>query len=197
MPDSEQDASTDQQGEGEVALEDLPIPETPTTKSAWKSPRKEGFMVTLPSGNAARLRRTLDLITLMKVGKIPNPLMAIVNDMITGKRKTITPKDLPEGQMIELLKLVDQCIPGIFLEPKVATPPKDLDPAEAANWEPEGDDTIALSDLEQNDRMFAFAFAQGGPRELSRFRQGPDDDVEGLPDVPELPSVTIATDGPE
>lgn len=176
--------------------EPAPRPTAPTSATSWKSALDEGFLQTLPSGNVARLRRTLDLLVLMKSGQIPNPLMNLVNDMITGKRKELKMQDVEPEKMVELLKLVDRCLPGIFIEPKLAAPPEELDIIQARSWKPEDEDTISLLALDQQDRMFAFAFAQGAVSDLTSFRERQAEDVDELPDVPPVPHISVPSDGP-
>lgn len=195
MPSTEEQAPAPDATDESEQFDSLPEPTEATTKANWRSPRKEGFFVPLPSGNVARLRRTLDLVTLIKSGRIPNALMGVVNEMITGKRKQLNLNEVAPEQMLELMKLVDDCIPSIFLEPKVQAPPKNIPLEELADWEPEGD-AIAIGDIDQQDRMFAFAFAQGGPRDLKTFREQQSESLEGLPDGAGLPDVPIPADGP-
>jgi hypothetical protein len=139
-----------------------------TSGAAWRKKKAEGVLVTLPSGNVARLVRTLDLPLLLKAGKIPNPLAPIVQEMLDLKKPALNlqGKD-DDGVLIEqLLELVHSQLPRIFIEPKVVQRPEDAD----LEWEP-ADDEITVDDIDPEDAMFVFAYGQGGPSDAATFRE--------------------------
>lgn len=141
----------------------------PTSANEWRSARREGVLVTLPSGNRARILRTFDLLVALEQGRIPNPLAAIVTKAIQHRGGDLAMADLAEepealGQM---LQHVDSQIVKIFREPRVMLVP---DGENHATWEPpEG--YISIADLDIQDRMFAYFFAQGGAGDLESFRE--------------------------
>src|SRR4051794_1006641 len=57
---------------------------TPTSAEQWASPRKQGFIVELPSGNILRMRRLMNIVQAVKDGTIPNPLGEIVQRQINA-----------------------------------------------------------------------------------------------------------------
>jgi len=157
-----------------------------TEKTEWRSARKQGILVTLPSGNTASLKRTLDLAEMIKEGKIPNPLTETMNKMLEagGKPTKIDTSD-PE-LLISMIQFINAQCARIFVEPAVEVPPDidhlDEDPRCAdwtdehkANydpnaWEPEDEATLSVLDIDFDDQMFAFAFAQGASADLATFR---------------------------
>jgi hypothetical protein len=143
-----------------------------TAASAWKKSSEvvTGHLVTLPSGNVARLRRTLNLPTLLRTGKIPNPLAGYVNDAIKTRNPSVQPKQEDQEAIVQMVQLIQGQIPIIFLEPKVQVEPGDWDVNTQGVWEPD-EDAINILDLDPEDAMFAFAFAQGGPADVARFRE--------------------------
>jgi hypothetical protein len=63
---------------------------TPTPADQWASPRKQGFIVELPSGNILRMRRIMNIVQAVKDGTIPNPLGDIVQRQISAGLPMIT-----------------------------------------------------------------------------------------------------------
>lgn len=161
-------------------------PTTATSASAWRSIRLEGQLVPLPSGNVARLRRTLDLFTLIKENRLPNPLAGFVSKLIGGgleklqegstedevleaaqaSGEKISSGEVDDAVMGQLLVLIDMCLPDIFIEPRVMSVPEGENPA---TWVPDDPEAIALPDVDLSDRMAAFAWAQGGILQLKSF----------------------------
>lgn len=141
-----------------------------TSAAAWQTaPEMLGHIIELPSGNKARLRRTLDLPELLKSGKIPNPLASIVNEIIGQKKPNFETGEDPQA-MVQLIELINKQIPRIFVDPKVQSEPADWDEDEKGKWEPDAG-YLSLEMIGYEDRMFAFAFAQGGPSDVALFRQ--------------------------
>lgn len=162
-------------------------PTTPkvTSAAAWRSNADQGMIITLPSGNAARLKRTLNLPELLKKGKIPNPLAPIISEMLSQKKTTLAVKEQDGEAMMQMLDLVDSQIPNIFIEPKVQMEPTDWDDESQGEWAPD-DDALALSDIDVEDRLFAFAFAQGGPADAGTFREQSQKALADLADVSDV-----------
>jgi hypothetical protein len=149
-----------------------------TPASQWSSPRKDGMVVDLPSGNKARVRRALDLVILLKTGQIPNPLSGIVNDMIRNASPAFPTGKMDETAINQMLELVDKMCEKCFVEPRVVIPGPDDD---RANFDP-GEGAISIDDLDIRDRFFVFGFVQGGPADLAPFRDEPNPDVATAPD---------------
>lgn len=67
-----------------------------TPVEAWgkqQTSTEEGFVTELPSGNVVRMTRTLDLAEMLSTGRIPNPLAAIVQDMMAKGTEVFPPTD--------------------------------------------------------------------------------------------------------
>ena len=152
-----------------------------TSRSQWKGAQKEGQLVPLPSGNVVRIVRTMDLLHLLKAGKIPNPLAGIVQGMVDKRQTTIDQSELDMDTIKETMKLVDDTVLKVVTEPKIVAPP---DPEEGEteeayalrinSWEPEDPEAVPLTWLDMDDRMFIFVFAQGFAADLATFRAEPD-----------------------
>lgn len=138
----------------------------PTSASAWRSARKAGFIVILPSGNTARVRRTLDLFERLKKNSIPNPLAGIVQEMIQGKQAAVDISKLDEETTAQMLQLMDDTVVKMFIDPKVVSIPEDAD----ISWEPpEG--CISTADINLEDKVFLFGVAQGAVADAEQFRR--------------------------
>lgn len=143
-----------------------------TSASEWRSAAKEGHLLELPSGNRARVRRTLNLMKMLKAGRIPNPLQGLVQDMVNQNRAAPDMSKATPESMQQMLDLVDSQIPIIFIEPKVERAPEGHDPDIDGPFVPSDPNAVALDDIDIEDRMFVFTFAQGGPSEVASFREG-------------------------
>jgi hypothetical protein len=159
---------------------------TPPTE--WRGGRFSGQYITLPSGNRARVKRTLSLITAMENGTLPNPLSKHIDTMLKmgmgDPNTTKTPEEqqtealkqfanMDQEAMVQLFRLIDDEIVEIFVSPRVVRAPKEDEagnPIDPAKWQPEEPDTLALADLTWEDKLFAYNFAQGAPTDLARFR---------------------------
>ena len=153
----------------------------PTSAAEWSSPRLQGVVVTLPSGNKARLRRTLSLQNAIAQGNLPNPLMEHITKLMeVGKtietveaaQMVIDTGSLDTESLEKFNRMVVDEMPRIFIQPRVAIPPEqdeDGNKVVAATWEPpEG--YISIIDIDSEDMMFAYSVAQGGPTDLQQFR---------------------------
>lgn len=181
-----------------------------TPASQWRTQTKEGFVTELPSGNFARIRRTMDLFDLLKNGQIPNPLAARIKDMLNSKGGGLP--DLSQGEgdqgeaVTQMMDLVARQCVATFVEPRVEVKPDDWDPEaidpdtkeKKGEWEP-SEGAISIDDLTIQDRMFVFAFAQGMALDLSAFRGQPAAPVAPVTHgegVAADPGVSAVPDGP-
>lgn len=164
-----------------------------TDASAWRSPRKEGLVVKLPSGNSCRVRRTLDLFTLLKTGQIPNPLRTLIRKSIEehGKDQPMQLEGLTEESLQQMMELIDNCVIKAVVEPPVRVPPEDE--SDPSGWlPPEG--CISIYDLTLPDKMFIFDVAQGAAMDLQPFREKQEQAIQsvrngaGVPSAAELAS---------
>ena len=162
-----------------------------TAASAWSKPAEivEGHLLTLPSGNVARLRRTLNLPHLLRKGKIPNPLAAQVEQMISSKKPVVQPSEDDKELLLQMIELIHSQLPKIFVEPRIELEPDEWDEDEQGQWQP-SEGAIAIEWLAPEDAMFAFSFAQGGPAEVARFREQSQKIVADMANEPAVEGAT-------
>lgn len=180
----------------------------PTSVSDWRRPvdsvleaDREGFIVELPSGNVIRMTRTMDMATLLKTGKIPNPLAGIVQSMIDN-HTPIFPKTIKEGDAImQLLDLMNEMAVRCIMEP-----PFDMPEARQKNetaeqyqdrlstWEP-AEGKISVWDLTPEDRQYIFAISQGAAADLASFREESDAAMEAFQASLRVPKPSKRTGG--
>lgn len=148
-----------------------------TKADQWKGAATEGIVVTLPSGNIVRVKRTMDLIHLLKSGRIPNPLSGIVQKMVDNKETNMSLEAMEPETIKAMFKLVDDTVLKCVLEPTVEAPPEPLPDEDAEtyeervkDWKP-APDNISLHWIDMDDRMFIFVFAQGFAADLESFRK--------------------------
>jgi len=146
--------------------ETLPV----TSGSEWRRNREEGELIQLPySGKLVRLR-TVRPDMLLRLGKIPNPLSALMVDIIYGTTEDDRLDrflDTQEGveaalDMLESLRVV--CT-AAFIQPRIVD-------------DPVGDDEISIDDLELSDRSYIFRLSFIPAEALKTFRYKPPSDVE-------------------
>lgn len=182
----------------------------PTSPEAWgrssSANKADGFVVELPSGNFAKIRRTLDLPTLLRSGQIPNPLAGIVRkSMAEGDPnilRDISQKD--SGPVLEqLLDLMDSVVCKSMIEPPVSRPEIikgesfDEYSERTANWNPEPG-TISIFAIDTSDKLYIFAVSQGMATDLASFRSQASAVVLGVPAEPSVqraPKPTSRTGG--
>lgn len=146
-----------------------------TSASDWRKKRQEGFIVRLPSGNTAKVVRKLDLIEMLRQGKLPNPLNKFIQKMMDGQDMSDIQKEMKEQDLLMLLEWVDDQAIAAMVEPRVMRRPEGV----AESWEPpEG--YIELTDLDMEDRMYLAGVAQGGPTQVGRFRAATTTAMEGV-----------------
>lgn len=124
----------------------------------------------LPSGNVCLARRrTLDVF--MKEGRIPNSLMAIIQQQMnqvdgkpTGDLKDGLAKIMDDpGKLADIVKLADTVLMACVVEPKVNPQPE----VEADR----DDELLYVDEVDLDDKMFIFSWAVGGTKDLDRFRE--------------------------
>lgn len=165
-----------------------------TDAGTWRSKRKEGFVTRLPSGNTCRVRRTMDLMTLLRSGQIPNPLAKIVKESIktAGDISKMDTSDLDEEAIEQMLVLMEDTAIKAIVEPPVKRPPEDLDDPEG--WQPpEG--CISTYDLTIEDKFFIFQVAQGGAADLGNFRTEQAAAMARVPDGQAVPRAAQPASG--
>lgn len=167
------------------------LPLNPTAAADWKSPRKMGFVIPLPSGNACRMRRTLNLRVMAESGAIPNPLAKDILSRIDPDNKTVAINfaDLSEKSRVQTLDLIDRTVVEALVEPTVEIPPEtdeDGNPVMAEFWQPTTPGAISIMDLSVDDKFYIFAIAQGAVDDLRSFREQQARSLHALQDVREV-----------
>lgn len=166
-----------------------------TSAAGWNKSRTEGFIQRLPSGNVARLRKTLSLMNLIKTGQIPNPLgKHLRNVMQSGGKVDLDLKSMDEESLKQVLEMVDSQIPDIFIEPRVYAVPEGENPY---IWTPDDHEAVSVAALDFEDRFFAFSFAQGGVTDLDSFRVKSAEAVATLEDVEQVQDEAVEPTGGE
>jgi hypothetical protein len=160
--------------------------EAPNTAKEWKARRQLGFTVELPSGMKVHVRRTFDLLTRLKKdkgdpGAIPNPLAAMVEEMIEGKRAGLDPKTMDQETVGQMIAMFDQTLEAMMIVPRFQARPK----GSKWDWEPD-EDAIGPFDIGLEDKVFLFQLAQGGTADLATFRQQSLDIVASVSDGAEV-----------
>lgn len=148
-----------------------------TSVSEWRSPTKTGQIIELPSGNRARVKRTMDLMELLKAGKIPNPLNSIVEEMIAQGKADLSNEEIGADAVIQMIDFIDDNVVRAMVDPKCERPPApkenetaDEYSARLIEWEPPSG-KLSVNDIDLDDRMFIFAFSQGLASDLESFRR--------------------------
>jgi hypothetical protein len=161
--------------------------DTPTAPGEWKKSSGINVAVPLevPSGNTA-LVRTPGAQQFLKLGMVPNSLVSIMEkSAVKGEEPAIdelssilkNPKELQD-----LFAFIDAVVIYCCVEPKVEPEP------EATFIRDEN--VLYVDEVDMDDKMFIFQFSVGGTKDLERFRQQSEANMESLSarqDV-ELPS---------
>lgn len=174
-----------------------------TSPDAWVSVegRGEAEIVTLPSGNNARVRRSGPEAFLSQ-GLIPDTITPIIEKAIKSK-KGMRPdqgKKMMEDpkQLGSLMEMMDRTLCYAVIEPRVVMPPAcevcgDLDTNSAEQHEKQSRDdyhpfkplpreagVLYADRVDLNDKMFVLQFTMGGTRDLERFRREFGDGLAGV-----------------
>jgi hypothetical protein len=139
----------------------------PTSGATWRKSREEGEVVTLPSGNVARLR-PVALDQLIISGKLPDLLTPIAAKSLWTETDTSTIADQVETAK-GFAELVNLVVPLAMLTPRIVL-------------DPQADDEIAMDDIEFSDKIAIFQLATGGSTVLRAFRERQEASVDALPD---------------
>lgn len=180
-----------------------------TNPNAWGGAEAEGQVIELPSGNYLRCRRSMDLLHLLKSGRIPNPLSQIIQKMIDRGGEMPNMGDMDDNAIGAMLTFVDDTVIRVVTEPKVVAPPKPNENEDGTRlaglakdkeedtddyseriraWmdEERTDGKLKLPYLSLDDRMFIFVFSQGFAADLATFR---DEQAAGMASVSDVPAV--------
>lgn len=138
-----------------------------TTGLSWRKPREEGFLVTLPSGNTARLR-PVALDVLITSGKLPDLLTPVAASTLFQEQDVA--KIGEQGKVAQqYAELINAVVPAAFLSPRIVESPTE-------------DDEISLDDVDFSDKVAVFNLATAGAVALRSFRDRQAAGVGALPD---------------
>src|SRR6478735_3722081 len=164
-----------------------------TSASEWSaSPSMpEGVVIELPSGRSCRAARLLNLESLLRSGRIPNPLAGVVQKMMDNRETSFAPEQMNDPEMSgQMLDMVDNAVENCMLEPKAIRPPmRGHRPLTGAKFDESDEEynerlahydeilsnpaeynTISTEWMSIEDRVFLFFFSQGGAADLATFR---------------------------
>lgn len=157
-------------------------------------------MTELPSGNVVRMTRTFDLPILLSSGKIPNPLAAIVVEMMETRQESF-PQTEDETVLKQLMDLLNSCFCNAVLEPRFSMP--DVQTSEETDedyyarledWQPDPG-TVSIYNVLLQDKMYVYAVAQGAAADLARFRAEQAKSVFASPTGTDMGNQTVSTGG--
>lgn len=139
-----------------------------TPVSEWRNNSRRGITVQLPSGNVIRMRRTIDMMTLLRSGVLPNPLSDIFTSMLDRSTAKPEPTKMTPEALRQMDAFISDTVASCVMFPKVYKVPEGEN---AASWEPVDEEGISIEEFTQADRNFIFRVAQGGPTDLESFRE--------------------------
>lgn len=167
----------------EKKVSDPVLPKPPlevTSASDWNKkalPAEEGFLLELPSGNVCRVRRTLDMLVLLKAGRIPNPLAGVVQRMIDTKSTEFPTEEMNREMLEQLYDFLAQNAVRMVIEPKFEMPDPRVagEDGEAyqrriSDWQP-SEGAISIFDVDMTDLLYLMAIGQGQAADLASFRE--------------------------
>ena len=140
-----------------------------TSGKEWRRLREEGEVVELPSGHVACLR-PLSLLSLMERGKVPDTLSGVVSQLIVKGDKPAATLETYQ----DFAELISWVCRVSFIEPRIVDDPKE-------------DNEIGIDDVNFEDRVFVFNWAQKEVQFLMPFRPEPGGDVADVAGSQQLP----------
>lgn len=147
-----------------------------TSARVWREPREKGFVVTLPSGNVARMR-PVALDVMIQDGTLPDLLSPIAAKALWTETEVEKIGEIGE-LAVGMAELFGQVCKSAFLEPCIVDDVEDL-----------GDGEIALADVSFDDKAFVFQLAIQPAQILRKFCEQQARNVEsphaGGDDTPE------------
>lgn len=169
------------------------MPVNPTPASAWKRPQAPseqplGIVVQLPSGNSAKVVRSVNFFTMVKENRLPNPIGEVVNRMISNKEED---KHYADGIEVTakaaaaMTNFIDQLLVDCMVEPEFVIPPVDEQGQPVEGWE-QPENSITPADMVDEDKFFLFSVVLGGTTDLEQFRKQSSEIMAVTSDVPDI-----------
>lgn len=182
-----------------------------TSADEWKKDSKYSTgPMKMPSGKTALVRMP-GMGVFLKAGMVPNSLQPIITDAIAKGKKPELGKLEEQAEtnpelILDIFKLVNDVTVYCVVKPEVLTnlftdqdvregrceeenvgqeiPPKFRDP-----------EALYVDEVDDEDKMFIFQAVIGGTRDVERFREELESDVEPVRPVKKRPSPTKRTGG--
>ncbi len=140
----------------------------PTAVSAWKK-TSLAPPIELPSGNVMRVKK-VGMQTLMKIGIMPNSLMAFATKAVgkgTGKPEEMSDEEMASiatdpDKIREISNFMDSMVMFVAQEPEVYPLPDEgveKDPGQ-----------LYIDEIDDEDKMFIFQVVTGGTTDIESFR---------------------------
>lgn len=139
----------------------------PTSVAQWKKNALPP-LVTLPSGNAMRVKK-MGLQALMRTGKMPNSLMSYAEKAVKkGKKEEVTDADMMEilqdkKKLEEIAKFMDEVVILCAAEPEVHPIPEE--------GVERNDEILYVDEIDEEDKNFIFQVVTGGTTDVENFRE--------------------------
>ncbi len=143
-------------------------PIVPTSAATWRVARRDGFIITLPSGYVAKLR-PVALDVLITSGKLPDILTPIAAKTLWMEEEISDIANIPEMAK-GFADLVNFVLPAAFMEPVVV-----------CDREPKAGE-ISIEDIDFADKVAVFNLATSGAATMSKFREQQARNVVAVPD---------------
>lgn len=147
-----------------------------TSASDWKKQTTAGIELEVPSGNTCRVKRPDGMRLFMERGMVPNALMPLVEEALSGKKIDVAAlaeeaiKDT--NKVKEMIGMIDAVVVDTVIEPVVAPIPTDENGNVIPWGDPRRDDSVLYVDeVDASDKQFIFNFAVGGTKDLESFRE--------------------------
>lgn len=141
---------------------------TPTPAAEWRKPREEGYLITLLSGNVARLRPVaLDVLILS--GEIPDLLSPLAAKLLFEEVEIDQIRDASE-LAAGTARLFNHVCQAAFLEPRIVDEVTDPDTE------------ITLEDISFADKSLVFQLAIQPAEVLRNFRDQQAANVDAVSD---------------
>lgn len=139
-----------------------------TLAKVWRAPREKGYVVTLGSGNVARIR-PVALDVMIKNGTLPDLLSSIAAKSLWAGEGDV--EDIGEGGelAVSMAELFGQVCIASFIIPRIVDDTEDL-----------GDDEITLADICFSDKSEVFQLAVLPAQVLQKFCEKQARDVESV-----------------
>lgn len=139
-----------------------------TSPQAWRG--RQGAELKLPSGNVCLVRNP-GMKAFLKSGVIPDPLVGLVRQAISGDTEFDPKQFLQTDEDLEMLfDTLNNVLVEVVMQPKVLPPPEDSE-GKIIPLDARDQSKLYADEVDMDDKVFIFQFAVGGTKDLEKFRQ--------------------------